>query len=188
MQINTNDFSRIADYMRTWLKYSQIFGFRATKDEIIKDIECIDVNEAITILAKFSVLDDQSRNILINELKPFINEKDILDSVEPFDLINLLYAIKWFIAYGCKEKKDNFKNNFPNSFNIFLIVLKISDYMVDSLDSRDDAEEQVLKSWLFNRPGEIDKALIRQHVMFEEIARSKDLFKKKISSTYILYL
>lgn len=37
----------------------------------------------------------------------------------------------------------------------------------------------ILKSWLFNRPGELDKALIRQRVMFEDIARDINLFSPK---------
>lgn len=180
--MSQSHFSHLSKYMRTWLTYSQVFGKKATKEEIIKDIQSINLPQALTILAKYSVLNQEGKRTLMTEMKPFIQDKEFLDAAEPLDLINLLYSVKWFIAYGNQEKKSTYNNKHSDSFNVFLTILKIADYLESSIDSLDDVnvENQVLKSWLFNRPGEIDKALIRQHVMFEQLARNKENFESYV--------
>lgn len=176
---NSSDFSRIASYMKTWLSYKEIFGFKPSKAEIIRDIKSINLEEALTILAKLSVADEQYKNTLITALKPHIIDSEMIESVEPFDLINLLYGVKWFIAYGDKTPKYTYDNTFDKPYNVFLTVLKITDYMVEKIDSKDEVENMVMQSWLFNRPGEIDRSLIRQYEMFQNIALNKDLFQEK---------
>lgn len=173
---NGKQFSRISNHMRTWLSWSHIYGQKASKDEIMEDINSIDIEDALSILAKFSVLESDSKAILIKTLQPFMTNNTLLENVvEPFDLTNLLYCSKWILAYG--SKRSDYQGKFQKHFHIFLLVLKISDYMIDSLDNENEIQEQVLKGWLFNRSGELDRALIRQHVMFEKIARNKSLFE-----------
>lgn len=58
--------------MSTWLTHSQIFGTKPSKADIIKDIRSINRDEAIVILAKFSMLNSISKARLLNNLKPFI--------------------------------------------------------------------------------------------------------------------
>lgn len=178
MNLYPKDFFRVSNHMSTWLTHSQIFGAKASKAEIIKDIRSINRDEAILILAKFSMLDSPSKSTLLNNLKPFIRDKESLDSVEPFDLINLMYSIKWFIAYGTNNNIA-YEQKHPKPFFVFMTLLKISDHMVENLDLNDDPQDMLLKSWLFNRPGELDKALVRQRIMFEDLARDIDLFSPK---------
>jgi hypothetical protein len=175
MNEKVSGFSRISKHMRTWLTHSEIYGSKASLEEIINDIRSINMEEALTILAKFSVLDKESKKTLKNTLSRFVIDKDLFRAAEPFDLINLMYSVKWFIAYGSNDYIF-YKKKFPKSFHVFLTLLKISDFMVENLDSSDDVQKQVLKSFLFNRPGELANALVRQHVMFEDIARDRNLF------------
>lgn len=177
-------FSRIANHMSSWLKYSQIFGYKPSKEEIINDIRSINLEDALIIIAKFSVLNDQSKKQLKTLINASIQDREEIYSVEPFDLISLLYSIKWFLAYGLPKNESTFNNGYPDYYNIFITVLKISDYLEDNIDNEDEVQNLVLKSWLFTRPGDIDRALVRQYVMFEEIAKNKD-FKNELKDSYL---
>ncbi|TFI44269.1 hypothetical protein E4O93_21145, partial [Diaphorobacter sp. DS2] len=162
MRINSG-FSRIAKHMSSWLTYSQIFGYKPSKEEIINDIRSINLEDALVIIAKFSVLNDQSKKQLKTLINASIQDREEINSVEPFDLISLLYSIKWFLAYGLPKNESTFNNGFPDYYNIFITVLKISDYLEDNIDTEDEVQNLVLKSWLFTRPGDIDRALVRQY-------------------------
>lgn len=170
-------FSKISTFIKTYLTYSEIFGQKASIEEIKNDIRRINIDEALFILAQFSVLNDKGLLDLKNKLKPFLTDKEFVESFEAFDLSNLMYTMKWFIAYGTRKPYFSFENNFRKPFNIFLTVLKISDYMVDSMDNTDDVENVVLKSSLFIRNTQIDRSLLREHIMFEELARSPERFE-----------
>lgn len=180
--LQRSQFARISDYMSTWLTYSQLFNRKATKEEIINDIQSIKLSEALIILAKFSVLNEDGTINMMKNLSPFIKNHEFIEATEPMDLINILYSFKWFIAYGNESPLKSFDNGIPNPINVFITVLKIADIMELTIDKIDDAsiENQVMKTSLFNRPGEMDRAIIRQHLMFEEIARKKEYFDSYI--------
>ncbi|MCP3807102.1 hypothetical protein NLX78_07635 [Paenibacillus sp. Lou8.1] len=173
----SGNFSAMSSYIKTCLTYSEIFQKKASEMEIKSDIRCINLDEALSILSQFSVLDDVSRKELKSILKRFVGEQEFIENMEPFDVNNLMYAMKWFIAYGTRNPQYSFQNDFNVSFNVFMTVLKISDYMVDKIDDYEDVEDAVLKSSLFVRNTQMDRALLHQHMMFEEIARSAERFK-----------
>lgn len=171
-------FSSIFSHMKTYLSYSELFGIKSSLENVKEDIRRINLDEALIILSMFSVLDKKSMEALKNKLLPFVRDKELIDTFEVFDVSNLMYAMKWFIAYGTRSPYYNFENKFDKPFNVFLTVLKITDHMIDNIDAHEDVEDTILKGSLFNRDTEIDRSLIRQHIMFEEIARDINRFEK----------
>ncbi|WP_410986495.1 hypothetical protein [Bacillus cereus] len=172
-------YPQIGTYMKSYLTYSQIFGTKPTVKEIIEDIKVIDLNTALIILSQFSVLSDEGKSELYNKLKPFIRDRDMIEDTEVYDLSNLMYAIKWFLAYGEPNPIIAYNKQYAPFFHVFLTMLKITDYMVNNIDNMDQVEDLILKSSLFNRSKEIDKALIRQEVMFNELATNANLYPPK---------
>lgn len=171
-------FSSIFSHMKTYLSYSEVFGAKYPLEEVKQDIKRINLDEALIILSMFSVLDKESMGLLKNKLLPFVRDKEFIESFEVFDVSNLMYAMKWFIAYGLRNPYYKFENRFDKPFNVFLTVLKITDYMIENIDKYEDVQDVVLKGALFHRSTEIDKSLLRQHIMFEELAREVDRFEE----------
>ncbi|WP_028595393.1 hypothetical protein [Paenibacillus assamensis] len=138
---------------------------------------------ALIFSVQLSVADPgvrQPRNGNIkNILKKYVVDKEFIEDSEPFDLINLMYTMKWFIAHGTRQPYYSFSNDFPNSFNVFLIVLKLQDYLEIYMDKGDDVENLILQSLLFTRDTHIDRSLIRQHILFEELSRDINRFDPK---------
>lgn len=174
-----NAYPQIGTFMKSYLTYSQIFGMKPSVDEIIEDIKAIDLNTALIILSQFSVLSDNGKSNLYNKIKGFIIDRDMIEDTEVYDLSNLMYAIKWFLAYGESTSTSTYDKPFAPFFHVFLTLLKITEYMVDKIDSMDQVEDLILKSSLFNRSKEIDKALIRQEVMFNMLAEDVGLYPEK---------
>ncbi|MED3575977.1 hypothetical protein [Cytobacillus praedii] len=178
MDFGLNQFSKLHKHMRAYLTYSQLTGQKASKEEIIKEIQSIHLDDALLILAKFTIVDEQSKSFIFKELKSELKDKQMAEYTDLFDLSNILYSIKWFLAYGTRNPFFNYAKPYPNYIHILLTILKISDYMVGIIDSSSDAEDLVIKSSLLLRSGEIDKAIIRQYVMFEKLALDKQFFEK----------
>ncbi|OWT47520.1 hypothetical protein [Bacillus sp. K2I17] len=177
-------YPQFRSFMKSHLTYSQISGYKASIDEIKKDIRSIDLTTALIILSKFSVLNNAGKNELKEKLKPFIKNMDleIKEKTEPYDLLNIMYSIKWFLAYG--ENKPvifEYKKPYPEFLHVFLTLLKITDYMFmfESADSYEQAEDFILKSTLFNRDPEVDKALFRQDIMFNHLAKDNAICSPK---------
>ncbi|MBY0160203.1 hypothetical protein H0178_31270 [Cytobacillus firmus] len=175
------DFSKISDHVKTYLTYSAFFDRIASIEEIRHDLHCINLDEALYILSQLTLMEENSKVRLRNQLKQSVttNDLDYLNTLEPFDVSNLMYTMKWFIAYGTKNAITSFNNGYDNVFNVFLTVLKITDYMVESIDGYIDVQDVVLKSSLLLRDTQLDRALIRQHMIFEEIARDRERFAPK---------
>ncbi|UOR11322.1 hypothetical protein [Halobacillus amylolyticus] len=171
-------FSSIFSHMKTYLSYSEIFGIKSPLEEVKQDIRSINLDEALTILSMFSVLDKESMTSLKNKLLPFVRDKEFINSLEVFDVSNLMYAMKCFIAYGTRNPYYKFNNSYDKPYNVFLTVLKITDYMIDNIDTYEDVQDVVLKGALFHRSTELDRSLLRQHIMFEELAREVHRFEK----------
>ncbi len=51
----TVGFSKISSFMKICLSYSQIFGQKASIEEIKHDLRCINIDDALSILAQFTV-------------------------------------------------------------------------------------------------------------------------------------
>lgn len=175
----TSQFSQLSNYMRVYLTYSKITGHKATTKNIIEEIKSINLDEALLILAKFTMLNDESKKFIIDQLKDGFVDKEIIDITDAFDLSNILYAIKWYLAYGERNPFKSNKSPYPKFLQVFLTLLKISDYMEDSMNKKLDPQDIVIQSSLFLRSGEMDRALIRESEMFEKLAQKKELFKPK---------
>ncbi|MCM3257025.1 hypothetical protein M3664_04420 [Paenibacillus lautus] len=177
----SKNFSKISNHVKTYATYSEFFNRKASIDEIYNDLRSINLEEALFILSGFTIWNMRSKQYLKEILIPLISTDDLdyLNSVEAFDVSNLMYTMKWFIAYGTRSPIQGFNNDFSNLVNVYLTVLKITDYMVDSINGYSDVQEVILKSSLFLRDSQLDRALIRQHVIFEEIARDRNRFTPK---------
>lgn len=162
--------------MSTWLTYSQLFDRKASKDEIIADIQRFKLSEALIILAKFSVLDEKGKRKLMEYLGPQMRSQFFVRNTEPVVLITVLYSFKWFLAYGTENPHYAFTTSQSKLDNLLTTILKIADLIEDETDNTNDIniENQVLKASLFSLPGEMDQGIIRQHLMFEDIARKAD--------------
>ncbi|MBM7620156.1 hypothetical protein JOC95_002009 [Bacillus tianshenii] len=161
------------------MSHSEVFGYKASFAEIKQDIRSIDLDEALLILSQFTVLDKKSKEKMKENLKQFVIDKELVDSFEIFDVSNLMYTMKWFIAYGTRNSFYSFNNKHSKPFNVFLTVLKVTDAMINNIDNSNDVQGIVLKESLFLRNTEIDRSLLRQHIMFQEIAKKKELFQAK---------
>ncbi|MED3648669.1 hypothetical protein P4475_18025, partial [Halalkalibacterium halodurans] len=173
------DFARLNHVIKSYLTYSEIFGTIASVEEIQSDLRKISLDKALVILSQLSMLDEGSMEELKVKLLPFIKDTQYINSYVPFEINNILYTMKWFIAYGTFSPYYNFDNDFDDVFNVFLIVLKVSDHMERYIDETEDVEDTVLKSSLFLRGTDIDRSLLRQHIMFQEIARKSQFFNEK---------
>ncbi|MED3444676.1 hypothetical protein P4483_12240 [Bacillus thuringiensis] len=174
-------YPQFRSYMKSHLTYSQISGIKPTIEEIKKDILSIDLDTALIILSKLSVLSRAGKEKLKLKLKPLtkVLDLDIEAIIEPYDLTNIMYTIKWFLAYGENRPTYEYNEPYPEFLHVFLTLLKITDYMVESIDNYDKAEDFIFKSSLFNRDAEVDKALVRQEIMFNILAMDKTIFEGK---------
>lgn len=170
--------SSIRPHMKTYCSYSEIFGKKASLEEVKKDIRRVNLDDALQILSMFSSLNQSSMEFLKSKLIPFAKNQEFINDLEAFDVSNLLYAMKWYIAYGTRNPYYNFENDFDKPFNVFLTLLKITDYMIENIDTYEDVEDIVFKGLLFHRNTELDRSLLRQHIMFEELARDEKRFEK----------
>ncbi|WP_211656251.1 hypothetical protein [Planococcus alpniumensis] len=175
-------FASRYNYMSTWLTYSQLFNRKASKEEIIADIQRFELSEALIILAKFSVLDEEGKRKLMEYLGPQMRNQFFVRNTEPVVLITVLYSFKWFLAYGTENPKYAFTTGQSKLDNLLTTILKIADLIEAETDNTNDIniEDQILKASLFSLPGEMDQGIIRQHLMFEDIAR-----KAEDSNSYI---
>lgn len=164
-------FEKIVKYTKAYLTYSEITGTKASIEEIKNDIIGIDLYEALYILSQFLNLDEKSKHQLSENLKQYaINPSNIV-KMEPIDISNVLYAIKWFLAYGVTNPYY-INNNFSKPFNIFMTILKISDHIKDDLEPQDT----ILRGSLFNRNTEVGSSIIHQYAIFNILAKDKEQF------------
>ncbi|MCE0450052.1 hypothetical protein [Brevibacillus sp. AF8] len=172
------DFAAIDSLIKTSLTYSELFGTKTESEEIIKEIRSYDLDEALSILSQFTVLNKESIQSLKQVLYPHVIDKSFVDRIEPFDTQSLMYAMKWFIAYGTRNPVHSLDNGFDVTFNMLLTVLKIADHMFSDIDDLEEIEDMVIKGSLFVRNTDLDRSLLRQYIMFEELARDSELFEQ----------
>ncbi|MEK3728551.1 MULTISPECIES: hypothetical protein [unclassified Lysinibacillus] len=173
----TEEFRKISSVMGSYLTYEQLFPYKPSQEEVIKDIQSIEVEKALAIISKFTLYNEQLKKEQVQQLKDnFLCEEDVanIDSIYLFDFINLNYAIKMFLAYGLKNPTNKFENNFSETYNVLLTVLKITSLIKDDVDTEKGLQETILKTWLASRTEDITRIVSRQYEIYENIFNNFD--------------
>lgn len=135
------DFRKISEIMGSYLSYEQLFPHKPSFQEVINDIQKIEMEKALTIISKFTLYDEELRRDQVQQLKKYFLHKEDnenIDSIYLFGYINLNYAIKMFLAYGTKKPQMKFENEFSDTYNVLLTVLKITSLINDNVNSDED--------------------------------------------------
>lgn len=177
-----NNLSQVLEITKIYATYSSFTGMVATKEEIKKDIKNIDLEKALIILSRFSNLNEEGINHLKARIAQLYQGEENIANVVPFSEDNLLYTMKWFLAQGKSNPAFNYEITEQDLLKVFIVVLKLSDHIDGENEkvSNRDVENKIFRSTL-QKKGKISdsaRALIRQNIMFEEIARKPGLFKK----------
>ncbi|MBU0940246.1 MAG: hypothetical protein KKD36_02300 [Bacteroidetes bacterium] len=165
--------------MGTFLTYSDIFNKKANLKEVIEDIRKIELKKALTIISNYSLYNDEQKKDLVKRLQPFIENPEVLEQIEKtyiFDVLNLNYSLKMFLAYGIESPATKFDDEYGDFWNVLMTILKISDLMEDDLADDIQLQQTVQKIWLINREQSFMTTLARQQLFFEEIATGPTIF------------
>jgi len=172
-------FRRSSDVMGVFITYSDIFNRKPTVEEVIGDIRKIEIKKALTIISNYNLYTDKQKNELIKRLHPFIGTPFILENkiqAHVFDIINLTYSLKMFLAYGTEKPVNNFNNSIDDFGNVLMTIFKISDLMEDSVDDDIQVQQTFQKLMLVNRDKSFLPTIARQQIFFNEIAKNRILF------------
>ena len=170
-------FSKTYEIMGAFLTYSDIYGKKPKLQEVIDDIRKIELKKALTIISNFSLYtQEQTKEIVVSKLSSYITNPLVLERLEStylFDVSNLYYSMKMFIAHGTEKPFYEFNNSFGDHMNILNTILKISDLMQDDVGNDIQVQQTIQKLRLINRENSSLVTLARQHLFFEEIAKNQ---------------
>lgn len=202
-----NDFSQLTKITKIYATNIMFEGRKASKEEITKDIEKVDLERALIILSRLSILDDEGiENLKLNIFKNYYGQDDF-NKIVLISPDAIFFTMKWFLAYGVKRFTPINEITKNELLHVLHIILKLSDHidiedsaMSKGLKSKNsivgkivhdnrrwldgqytDAENKIFRSSL-QKTGKVNasgRALVKQHIMFEKIARTPDLFPTK---------
>lgn len=170
-------FEKVSKRIKVFLTYSELFGSTVPVDKIKKEIGELSQHNALKVLSLLNSLSIESRKELLHRHKALLNpESEFIDAVDIYDNSNILFAVKWFIAFGNNKKICKHHNN-PRQFvtDIFDLLLKISDHIDNDIDSN-GIDEIYTRIALFDRDNSVDRALLRQFLIFNTYAKDPSLF------------
>lgn len=167
-------FSKTYEIMGAFLTYSDIYGKKPKLQEVIDDIRKIELKKALTIISNFSLYtQEQTKEIVVSKLSSYITNPLVLERLEStylFDVSNLYYSMKMFIAHGTEKPFYKFNNSFGDHMNILNTILKISDLMQDDVGNDIQVQQTIQKLRLINRENSIFKVREFSYCIFISIA------------------
>lgn len=164
--------------MKYYLTYKEVMGLNLIekKENIIKKIRELNQNDVIKVLSMLNALSlEEKEKLKLDALNPICNIN--LEDYHFYDTSNILYTLKWVIAYG-KSSNHSRKSSRYLLIEVILLVLKTADHMFDEKNS-ETPEEIYTKLVLFNREADFDRSLIRYKAIFENIARVEKTYNGK---------
>jgi len=173
----TDKFKKLSTITGSYLTYNQISPINPSLEEIIEDIRSIGIEKALAIISKFTLYDEELRKKQIEGIKHLLlNPLDVenIDSIYLFDFVNLNYSIKMFLAYGVKNPIRIFNNDYSDTSNVFFTVLKITSLIKDKVDTEEELQKTILKTWLVNRTEDMVSMISRQNEIYQNIVRDYD--------------
>lgn len=165
--------------MGMFITYSDLFNRKPKVEEVVEDIRKIELKKALTIISNYNLYTDEQKRELTKRLHPFISTPFILENINlthVFDILNLTYSLKMFLAYGTEKPVNKFDNTFDDFWNVLMTIFKISDLMEDSLADDIQVQQTFQKLLLINRDRSFLPTLARQQLFFEEISKNRLLF------------
>ncbi|MET3507047.1 hypothetical protein [Halalkalibacter oceani] len=174
-----NSFDKAIRNMKVYITYEGLFGSKVPIEKIKRDINKINQSDALKVLSCLNWLNEDSKSQLIQIICEQASVKMQEEFEISFDNSNILYAIKWFLAFG-NNKAPSTVSSVTTAGNfvvrVVMILLQISDHIHLSHEN-DSIEQMYMKISLFYRDSNIDRSIIRQNLFFQKYAKNKSLFE-----------
>ncbi|QEO60777.1 NERD domain-containing protein [Bacillus altitudinis] len=183
--------------------YSDLFGTKKTREEIIELIRNLPLLSSFILLSQISTgvyKDEELKNHLVkncynhlnhsfknNPPPSFVSEKvyshfldkiDILKRNFVFSPQSILTLWKWILAYGDKSKFNDLQSGVNGLSTLSFLTLMTNDYLTKDKFSKEELNAEIFSNMVFNNQENILNAISRAVIIYTEIAIDRELFSE----------